>query len=376
LGDDGKPEKKKDMDHMCFSSNTLVATPNGAIAFKNLPESGFIYVDSETIAPYTNCGIKKPLAQTLKVTLDNGKIIECTPDHKFLTEQGWRECQNLLNQEILCSKLIQQYQENSNFLMGLNTKDAAKAAAFGILLGQTLLRVKPNICTAKSGNIIAAKSLEVFKFIIKTLIHLTTNWTILSALKPLNICDCIIRNGKSAILKGMHSVKKQALLTLVNTPLYGIKRMKQERCTVQTQKQSLSETAKLYLKKLVQFAIKDFSHAWESKNFAPKNATTLTRLETVDHQVLITNQENVNIADLNLSPINTLKNLDVLQRVRVISIEPSKNQDVYCLTVPSHGYFLLADGEIVKNCDAAGYAAYRLLPIRAGSGFGTSRARG
>jgi len=207
LGSDGKPEKKNDLDHLCFSGETLVATPSGAIAFKDLPESGLVFVANGKIAKYINCGIKKTLVQTVRVTLENGKTIECTPDHKFLTECGWCEAQHLLNQQILCSKSIPQYQGNFNFLMGLNTKGGAKMAA------------------------------------------------------------------------------------------------------------------------------------------------------------------------LNLLSTNIIKSLDVRLRVRVVSVKPINNQDVYCLTVPNHGYFLLADGEIVKNCEALGYTVYWVLPVMGAGGFSSSRAR-
>ena len=47
-------------------------------------------------APITWAGITRKNAQVLKLTLDNGKIITCTPDHKFPTKYGkYKEAKNL-----------------------------------------------------------------------------------------------------------------------------------------------------------------------------------------------------------------------------------------------------------------------------------------
>lgn len=51
---------------------------------------------------------------------------------------------------------------------------------------------------------------------------------------------------------------------------------------------------------------------------------------------------------------------DSLSLARVVAIESAGVTPTYNLTVPGVGTFLLADGTIVHNCDAARYAVYNL----------------
>jgi len=51
------------------------------------------------------------------------------------------------------------------------------------------------------------------------------------------------------------------------------------------------------------------------------------------------------------------------QELRVISVRPAGKADVYCLHVPVHGCFALANGAIVSNSDALGYRVEHDFPI-------------
>lgn len=46
----------------------------------------------------------------------------------------------------------------------------------------------------------------------------------------------------------------------------------------------------------------------------------------------------------------------------VKSIEECEDEDVYCICVPSTGNFV-ANGMVVKNCDALRYACYSAFPM-------------
>jgi hypothetical protein len=53
----------------------------------------------------------------------------------------------------------------------------------------------------------------------------------------------------------------------------------------------------------------------------------------------------------------------VPQELRVTSVRPAGKADVYCLHVPVHGCFALANGTIVSNSDALGYRVEHDFPI-------------
>lgn len=88
----------------CFTGDTKVLLADGTSkTFKELEGmSNFEIIsynekiDKFEIVKAYNCEKKKENAEIIRVTLDNGKHIDCTPDHNFLTrENGWIQAQDL-----------------------------------------------------------------------------------------------------------------------------------------------------------------------------------------------------------------------------------------------------------------------------------------
>ena len=88
----------------CFTGDTKILLADGT--YKTFYElegrEGFDIVSYnevedkfETVKAF-NCSKRKENAQILEVTLDNGSIIKCTPDHRFLLRNGnWVEAKDL-----------------------------------------------------------------------------------------------------------------------------------------------------------------------------------------------------------------------------------------------------------------------------------------
>lgn len=84
----------KENDH-CLTSDTVVNTIFGGRKIKDLVgKFGFVWSYNEKrkkkcIRPFF--GVKKTRENQpiLKITLENGKVVRCTPDHKILTDNGW-----------------------------------------------------------------------------------------------------------------------------------------------------------------------------------------------------------------------------------------------------------------------------------------------
>ena len=79
----------------CFTADTKILLADGTQkSFKELEGKEFDVisyneqVDRFEIVHAFNCNKKKSSAELLRITLDNGKTIDCTPDHRFLTRQG------------------------------------------------------------------------------------------------------------------------------------------------------------------------------------------------------------------------------------------------------------------------------------------------
>ena len=84
----------KENDH-CLTGDTVVNTIFGRKEIKTLVgKVGLVWSYNEKlkkkcIRPFF--GVRKTMENQpiLKITLENGKIIKCTPDHKILTDKGW-----------------------------------------------------------------------------------------------------------------------------------------------------------------------------------------------------------------------------------------------------------------------------------------------
>ena len=115
--DDKSGEDKviKENDH-CLTGETVVNTIWGGRNIKDLVgKFGFVWSYDEKrkkkcIRPFF--GVKKTRENQpiLKITLENGKVVRCTPDHRILTDSGWIEAKHLTQSskiiDIDCSNLV------------------------------------------------------------------------------------------------------------------------------------------------------------------------------------------------------------------------------------------------------------------------------
>ena len=115
--DDKSGEDKviKENDH-CLTGDTVVNTIWGGRKIKDLVgKFGFVWSYDEKrkkkcIRPFF--GVKKTRENQpiLKITLENVKVIRCTPDHRILTDSGWIEAKYLTQSskiiDIDCSNLV------------------------------------------------------------------------------------------------------------------------------------------------------------------------------------------------------------------------------------------------------------------------------
>ena len=111
----GEDKVVKENDH-CLTGDTVVNTIFGGRNIKDLVgKFGFVWSYDEKrkkkcIRPFF--GVKKTRENQpiLKITLENGKVVRCTPDHRILTDSGWIEAKHLTQSskiiDIDCSNLV------------------------------------------------------------------------------------------------------------------------------------------------------------------------------------------------------------------------------------------------------------------------------
>lgn len=82
------------VDIGCFSGSTAVKTSLGSIPIRTLAEKGEKFIafsatpEGEIKAAYATASLTRAGASVVEVTLDNGDIIKCTPDHEFMLRDG------------------------------------------------------------------------------------------------------------------------------------------------------------------------------------------------------------------------------------------------------------------------------------------------
>lgn len=103
-----------DTEDHCFVGDTLVDTPQGQIAIKDLPAQGLVQ-SIDGVRPYFGARKTRTLAKVVDVVFEDGRSITCTPDHKFLTNSGWQKAVDLLDE----TRYVVQTEVNS---LPINTK--------------------------------------------------------------------------------------------------------------------------------------------------------------------------------------------------------------------------------------------------------------
>lgn len=94
----------KENDHACFPAGTPVLTPSGPRPIETVARGAAVLsLDPETQQWTTRLalgGLTSPLADTVEVVTERGAV-RCTPDHPFLTTEGWRRADALAGQTLL-----------------------------------------------------------------------------------------------------------------------------------------------------------------------------------------------------------------------------------------------------------------------------------
>ena len=90
----------KENDH-CLTGDTVVNTIFGGRKIKDLVgKFGLVWSYNEKrkkkcVRPFFGVRKTRENQPILKITLENGKVIKCTPDHKILTDKGWTKAKYL-----------------------------------------------------------------------------------------------------------------------------------------------------------------------------------------------------------------------------------------------------------------------------------------
>ena len=162
-------------DWACFSKETKVLTRYGMRQMIDLPKTGEVLTPCG-FKPYRNAGITGKNAQLVEVRLNDGSTVRCTPEHKWLTESGWKSAEYLMPGTLIQSFSIQSPNIFWEAYIGI-------IRVIGIFLG-----AEKN-CIVRFGKTLLAKFHQAIISIISTTIQPIIVYPIYNAFQPTIICQ-------------------------------------------------------------------------------------------------------------------------------------------------------------------------------------------
>lgn len=324
----------------CFVAGTKVSTDKGDVSIENIKKDDLV-LTRKGYKKVLWAGLTKKDALVKNYNLGFDKIT-CTPEHKFLTNEGWKEIDLIQKNEIIFIK-NQTFSASDtisykefivwkkilllwmvlNLLGILIVKNVLKGF---IILGGLIKRKLDCIDTYTKN--ISEKLKKDFTFITKMKIHLTTIFQTWSVLREKSIFQSIIKIGQQ---------KKKSFLKI----FYLQKHKKQQKNGINLKK---AEHGIENMLKKQYYAVKKESVLDVAKNILQK----LNYKSIVLKNALInTKQENTDLKHAELFLVKEKKVID------------EHRADVYCLEVEDEHEFF-ANGFLVHNCsDSLSYLVCR-----------------
>jgi hypothetical protein len=345
---DEKGRIVKENDH-CLHPDTLVITSEGKQRIRDMVGTkGKVLTIGGKWTEYNNCRLTATDQETVTVIFEDGAKVTCTPDHLFLTADGWVEardlsgkfCYNAVSQSIEGKSQCKStsYQEPLKNLKGLATTYAvsitsAMASAFTGLFG---------------GPLTGKKYRTAGTFTISTMIEVITSQITLSLLRPGSTLAITTR-----AMDGGFQIRPS------KGQKHGIGVKPAGAGTNSTMKTTSTSCIRL----LITF-VNSVAHLFSQiKSSLTGFALTSANLRGAGHQALTTRQGVAAFVRPNLKLTGTRKQKHAQGRVltKVCRVQSASKSDVYCLTVPETEAFAVESGVVVHNCmDALRYGILKI----------------
>lgn len=342
--ENGKIVKK--FDH-CLHGDTLVHTLSGLVKIRDLVgHQGYVLSVGGRFARYGNCrktAVDQPL---VRVSFDDGSSVVCTPDHRFLTVDGWveacdmagRTCENAVSQRI---------HRESVWLSRLSQIRSKSLKDSGTISAGSTSKEMASVFTALCGHMQAAvKSLQASMSITRTAIARTISQAISNFSPP--------PNTPAFTMRGTNEVSPRPL----SKPLPNGTGQRQAEhgigSTIRVPAAPFASSRRL-------FAIN--AGASTKPRFVNRTgfAQTYVSLPHEDRLRQTMSRERAQTAEPRSQLTDTAERSVVLDRagLQCLTVEDAGTGDVYCMEVPETHAFAVASGVVAHNCmDAMRYVVH------------------
>lgn len=346
-----KPKKDGWYEHgmNCLSPDTPVWTNHGPVPIQSLVgTSGRVVSRDGSMLEYQDVRLTRRDAELVRVGFSDGSTVDCTPDHRFWTVQGWVQASELVG--VPCYHGVCQAIANGNIPVWTSNPTEASGIT-GARVDTS--SVTANGYTASSGWTRMGRSLRGCTSTTSTVIARTTASIISKCLDGLSICGSMLRRVYQ------NPSAEQRLMRVVR----GIRR-----------RTALSGTG----------SITDATW-WRSGINRPFDAATSAESPTLaGMQSIEADHSAGQRADRRSAgpAASTMKHgsapgaalsfdvSDITRRnaaagcvlVTCVSVTAHGRSDVYCMDVPDAGMFAVGSGVLVHNCS-------EYLEVNFGSAF-------
>jgi len=328
----------KKNDHLmdCFHGDTLVETSEG---FRRIAEiegqSGYVRTVGGQMAPFTECRRYGRDKKIVRLAFAGHGDILCTPDHLFLTPDGWVKAADMEGKS--CHTAVSSSMGDLECQsQSYRTRSKSIGAADTISAGDTS-RGMGSASIGASGPTRTARSLMDFTSTMSITTEATTHSKI-SRFFRTEIMSPIIRSAISAAFPMRRSARRALgmALTLVRRGIESIMR---------TSSTSSIGTPGFAASSAVAW---QWSETPGPIAFAPMPA----RPARVTLPASMMSIERASSAGLSSASTNTGRQSHAADPAlpRCLSVTEAGRADVYCLTVPGIGAFAVGGGLIVHNC--------------------------
>lgn len=317
-------------DH-CFVPDTVVMGYHGPIRIAemgNIPPK--VYSAGGEVKLYRSARMTQRQARVVRLCFSSGATVTCTPNHRFLSPNGWVQAKDL------AGKTLYPFQKKPRSMEASDTTSA------GIISS-----AKAFASTARSGLTQTGQFLTGFMSTIATRTVAITLWGTWSSSLSMRICQATPRQSEE-LRPGRWQIDTG------RWRLLGMARQKALSGTSGTMRLSRTAFIKL-LSWFADIAVRRLS-ASPSQGIAPTSASPQLggRLALMMRKgyALFAQARSVLTGIQRRALVRVLAAASSRQigGVECISVEDAGSSDVYCITVPDGGCFALGNGLIVSNC--------------------------
>ena len=361
-GGSGEIDKKADplLSHWCFAAGTLVDLDTGPCKIEDVPLSGRVRTWDGSFVEYTDAGKTMEDTEIVSVSINDGSMIYCTPDHQWLTSRGWQCAVNLEGLELKSwrSRLshLPSRISTGRHITSMERSLTSRPRTTARNTEPTHTFIEP------CGSIITALFRKVIIFTTGTTTDPTTRSRTLSFSPSRSTSTFTLRKIRKVgnrkpptalnwlgrwLLNGtdLRKVRNGIVATLM--------RCAEGRMLEPSPVPASSAANSSWLPALV-----ETPPCIAARTVRPETAITVASTMKTDPARDVAGHSGQTVM-----PEPPAVAAPVPGPLFVESVRQAGQSDVYCLRVPSAGCFALANGAIVSNSDSVGYYLNREFPI-------------